>query len=184
MSFPVSAGHFLETTCPRQGRHDREVRPPPESVSADDITWRDLRCVLDEELGRLPEKYQVPLVLCYLEGRTKDEAAQALGWKKRTVKARLAEGRRRLRWQLVRRGLSLSAALAGPLLCARLASACVSEATAATTARAALLYAGGQANGAIPARILALAERGLSTMVLAKVQATLAVVVTTLLLGG
>ncbi|MBI1913371.1 MAG: sigma-70 family RNA polymerase sigma factor [Planctomycetes bacterium] len=168
----------------RRRRHESQAPPLPEAVSADDITWRDLRRVLDEELSRLPEKYQAPLVLCYLEGRTQDEAAHALGWKKRTLKARLAEGRRRLRKQLARRGLSLSAALAGPLLCARPAAARVSEVTATTTARAALLYASGRAAGTIPARVLTLAERGLSTMFLAKVQATLAVVVTTFFLGG
>src|SRR5206468_3096864 len=64
------------------------------------------------------------------------------------------------------------------------APARVSEATAVSTARDALLYAGGKADGAIPARILTLAERGLSTMFLAKVQSMLAAVMTTFLLGG
>jgi RNA polymerase sigma factor (sigma-70 family) len=168
----------------RRRRHEQQAPPRAESGCADDLTWRDLRRVLDEELGRLPEKYQAPLVLCYLEGHTQDEAADALGWKKRTLKARLAEGRRRLRGQLTRRGLSLSAALAVPLLCTRPAPARVSEEMATTTARAAVLYAGGKADGAIPARALTLAERGLPTMFLAKVQATLAAIVTTVLLGG
>src|SRR5207245_397871 len=45
-----------------------------------DINWSDLRRVLDEELACLPARYRAPLLLCYLEGKTRDEAAQQLGW--------------------------------------------------------------------------------------------------------
>ena len=53
---------------------------------------RDLRQELDEELDRLPEEYLLPIVLCELEGRTLDEAAQLLGWPKGTVAGRLSRG--------------------------------------------------------------------------------------------
>ena len=71
----------------------------------------DLRAILDEELARLPAKYRAPLVLCYLEGLTHDEAAGQLKWPVGTVRSRLAGGRDRLRSRLARRGLDPAGAL-------------------------------------------------------------------------
>src|SRR5262249_34242619 len=50
-----------------------------------DVTWRQVRAALGEELRALPERLRVPLVLCYLEGRTRDEAAAELGWRLSTL---------------------------------------------------------------------------------------------------
>src|SRR5262249_8005060 len=73
-----------------------------------EISLREAQTVLDEEMARLPEKYRAPLVLCYLEGTTRDEAAQQLGWSLGTLKRRLEQGREMLRGRLARRGLTLS----------------------------------------------------------------------------
>lgn len=83
---------------------------------ADQVTWGELRTVLDDELNRLPVSLRTPLLLCYLDGRTQDEAARQLGWSKSTVRRRLERGRNLLRLRLERRGISLGAALCGPLL--------------------------------------------------------------------
>jgi RNA polymerase sigma factor (sigma-70 family) len=52
-------------------RRAKEAAVPPRTVSPDD-PWDDLRPVLDQELGRLAEKYRITVVLCDLEGRTRN----------------------------------------------------------------------------------------------------------------
>ncbi len=53
-----------------------------ECLGADDSDaglWHDVRPILDDELNRLPEKYRIPFVRCYLEGCTNEEAAIEMG---------------------------------------------------------------------------------------------------------
>jgi RNA polymerase sigma factor (sigma-70 family) len=67
---------------------------------------REIGEVIDQELSRLPSKYRNPIVLCYLEGQTHEEAARQLKWPIGTVKGRLARARDLLQSRLVRRGLT------------------------------------------------------------------------------
>jgi len=71
---------------------------------------RELRAVIDEELVRLPELLRAPMVLCYLEGLTHEEAAVRLRWPVGTVRSRLARARDKLRRRLSRRGLTSDSA--------------------------------------------------------------------------
>ena len=71
---------------------------------------RELSAVLDEEVGRLPERYRSPIIHCHVEGRTREEAARRLGCSPRTLQRRLERGRALLRARLVRRGVTLAAA--------------------------------------------------------------------------
>src|SRR5262249_24961090 len=96
------------------------------------------------------------VILCCLEGHSQEEAARLLGWTAGSVKGRLERGRARLHARLVKRGLTLTAALAaanvggtavalpGPLVT-----------TAAQAAR--LVGGGGVAAGAVPANTACLA---------------------------
>lgn len=79
---------------------------------ADQLVWAEVRSVLDDELSRLPAIYRDPLLLCYLEGLTRDEAAEALACSLMVLKGRLERGRAALRRGLERRGLTLSVGLA------------------------------------------------------------------------
>ena len=72
-------------------RRTNERQGEEMSVTAPEIDpgWSELRPVLHEEINRLPETYRTPVVLCYLEGRTNEEAAKLLQWPVGTVKGRL-----------------------------------------------------------------------------------------------
>ena len=78
-------------------------------VSVDDplaeASWREVRRLLDEEVRRLPQRLRLPILLCYFEELTRDEAAERLGWSLSTVKRRLDLARERLRFRLARRGV-------------------------------------------------------------------------------
>lgn len=68
--------------------------------------------ILHEELGQIPEKYRSPLILCYLEGKSREQAATELEITLGSVKASLSFGRELLRKRLLQRGIALTAVLA------------------------------------------------------------------------
>ena len=111
--------------------------------SSDDLSWGEMRAILHAELATLSESFRAPLVLCYLEGLTQEEAARQLGWTAATVKGRLQRGRDKLRRRLERRGIALTAALDAALTAQTLAETAVRSAglltrTSTTTAATAL----------------------------------------------
>jgi RNA polymerase sigma factor (sigma-70 family) len=97
----------------------RPTAPLPDLPAAADpfadVAWRDVRRVVDDELDRLPERYRGPVVLCLLDGLTRDEAARRLGYSLSTLKRRLEAGRELLRCRLTRRGLGTVAVAVGVL---------------------------------------------------------------------
>jgi len=81
------------------------------AVPATDLSWREACAILHEEIDQLPARYRLPLIAYYLNGKTQDGAARALGWTAEVVRGRLERGREKLRQRLRRRGVTLSAAL-------------------------------------------------------------------------
>jgi RNA polymerase sigma factor (sigma-70 family) len=103
----------LKARARAASRQEYERQTPPRQAAdlLEEVTGREFLLVLDEELQQLSEDCRAPLVLCYLQGHTCDGAARQLGWSVRTFKRRLERGRRSLRARLVRRGITLPAAL-------------------------------------------------------------------------
>ena len=136
----------------------------------------EMGAVLEQELQRLPEKYRAPLLLCYLEGKTKSEAARQLGWSDGAVHGRLERAREKLRTRLTKRGIALSAPALFPLLSNHAAPAAVPVALLDTTTRSALLFLTGRlAAGLISIQVLCLAEGVLKTMWVTKMKLSLSV---------
>jgi RNA polymerase sigma factor (sigma-70 family) len=106
----------------RQARRARRLDPEEldEAVGDDrpldlGLIRRETSELLHRELGRLPERYRAPVILCHLEGLTHQEAARRLGWPVGTVGVRLMRGRELLRQRLIRRGVAPAAAVSAAL---------------------------------------------------------------------
>src|SRR6266436_2953011 len=104
------AAKVRKNRVPRFQAQPGNEEPPPEPCEnigpEAHLVWQEVRQALDEELQQLPERLRSPLLLCYLSGLTRDEAARQLGWSLGTLKRRLEEGRKTLRIRLVRRGIA------------------------------------------------------------------------------
>jgi RNA polymerase sigma factor (sigma-70 family) len=173
-------------TVARRRQHERraaEMPPREEFLSTDE---RELHAVLDEELRRLPEKYRTPLVLCYLEGMTNEQAARELGWAAGSMSYRLSQARELLRKRMNGRGLALPAAGLIALLTEEMVSAAVPTTLVHATVRAAACFAAGKtvAAGMVSANAVALAEGALTTMLTTKMKLAAALLLTVGLLGS
>jgi RNA polymerase sigma factor (sigma-70 family) len=137
--------------------------PDPRPDPLDELTAREFLLLLDEEIGRLPEVYRLPVICCCLEGRKQEEAAALLGWTPGSVRGRLARGRARLHARLARRGLTLTVALAA-------VSVCQGVTAAAPASLAARVLASAAGEGSPTATVNALADTALRGMALGKRQ--------------
>jgi RNA polymerase sigma factor (sigma-70 family) len=156
-----------------RGRAKEKAMARPEAKS--DALRDEGLSLLDEELSRLPEKYRLVIVLCDLEGKTRREAAESLGWPEGTVAGRLARGRALLAKQLTRKGLSLSAGALMILLSQQATAGPVSTSLVVSTVKVATLFASspGAVTGAISTKVAGLAEAVVKSLFLSKLKSTL-----------
>jgi RNA polymerase sigma factor (sigma-70 family) len=146
----------LRSRSARRRRHERRAAErSPEAVCPpeDDAEGH---AALYEEIDALPERYRAPVVLCYLEGTSREMAADLLGCGVNTLGVRLMRARKRLKERLTARQLHLASGLVGFVFDGRP----VSPSMARATVKAASAISSGRtaAVATIPHSILALVK--------------------------
>jgi RNA polymerase sigma factor (sigma-70 family) len=107
----VRSSKEVRTRAARQRAMEAKYRSQLPRRSLEIAKVEPLLEVLDHEINRLPEVFRSAVVLCDVEGRSQQEAAQLLGIPIGTIASRLSRARERLRRQLERRGCSASPAV-------------------------------------------------------------------------
>jgi RNA polymerase sigma factor (sigma-70 family) len=155
----------------RRRSRERQVKDMPEPAADHHDIWRDLQGVVDQELGRLPEKYRIAILLCDLEGKTRREASRQLGIPEGTLAAHLARGRNMLARRLVRQGIAVSGGALATLLTDQAAPACAPDAAVTATISAV-------SDAHVPAAVAFLVEGVMTSMLIARLKTVLVVLLT------
>ena len=131
--------------------------------------WDDTQTVVHEEIDRLPHRFREPIVLCYLEHMTYEQAARHLCWSEATTQGRLARARNMLRTRLARRGVTAGAATVASLIAPQGASA-VSLLPFQAALRSARQFGLGEAagTGTVSVAAKALVTQAVRSMMIAK----------------
>jgi RNA polymerase sigma factor (sigma-70 family) len=164
----------LKRSGVRRVRREQAARREPVPEPVELLTWAEVKTGLDEELQRLPARYREVLILCYLEAKTRDEAAVQLGVKLSTVHGRLERGRKLLAERMSRRGLTLSAGLV---------AVAVAPDTVQSAIRAAALFAAQRPIAAVVSpRVLSLTNDILKGMAMTRMKTVFAILFGSLVL--
>lgn len=187
-SWLYGIAHRLAVRAKAQAAKRQSVEQRGKKVTAlepsVEVTWRELGAALDDELARLADKHRAPLILCYLEGLTQDEAARQLGWPTSTLRDRLARGRELLRDRLEARGFLLSTGLLATALSQSAASGLVSTSLLDATIEGAVAITMGETVAAgFSAEAIVLAKGALQAMFLTKIKIATVLAMATGLLG-
>jgi RNA polymerase sigma factor (sigma-70 family) len=153
----------------RRRQYEQRGAPQTHASPAGDLGWSEVQAILDEEVVALPSVFRGAFILCHLEGKSRAEAARALGIKEGTVSSRLSRAQKLLQERLTRRGVVLSTLWSLTALSRNAAVAQVPNALVNATIKSAMAFAAGTP-GAISVKAVVLAERALQSMLLAKVK--------------
>ncbi len=161
----------------RVGRQREQTNADPFSASTiDDLTMREGRAILHDEIHQLDEKYRASLLLCYWEGKTRDEAAEQLGMSSGAFKKCLERARNLLGSRLARRGLVPSATFFAMLFAENGVQAALPSVLITTTAQAAVAFVTGKSAG-VSVVAAAFAEGVMHTMNMTKWATTICAVI-------
>ncbi len=146
--------------------HEVDVPSPPDRpAELMESTDTDALRILDEEVGTLPDRLRIAVVLCELEGQSRKDVARKLGIAEGTLSSRLAAARKRLADRLRQRGVVLSTTA----LTAALAQLASAQPSVALIARAALAAKA----ETIPASVAVLSQGVLRIMFLNKLKTSI-----------
>jgi RNA polymerase sigma factor (sigma-70 family) len=134
--YTVAQRLACKARCEAARRPSVAVVDPAAPDPFEAMTARELLTALDGEVAALPERYRVPVVLCWLEGRTQEEAAQLLSTSLSTLRRSLEHGKQLLQTRLARRGLTLAGAVVVPALATAIPSQALAGAVRRTAATA------------------------------------------------
>jgi RNA polymerase sigma factor (sigma-70 family) len=99
----------------RRKRHEAVAAIGEAQTPIADGVWDELQTAVHEEVCRLPDRLRLPFVLCTLQGLSRQDAADRIGWTTNTVSVRLSEARQRLLDRLTRRGVPAAAVYLGAM---------------------------------------------------------------------
>jgi RNA polymerase sigma factor (sigma-70 family) len=162
--------------------HRRFAHPHPAQLAG----LAEVRSLLREEIGKLPAKYRLPLILHYFGGMNSQDVSREMGCTPRTLAVRLFRARRLLGEQLRRRGVSVG----GTMMSAVLADAILSglaqamRGTAPAGGAAATVAGKGAATGPLASVLSGSVLRLIRTCALAAGAARLKIAIVLLLIVG
>jgi RNA polymerase sigma factor (sigma-70 family) len=179
LALTARASELRRQRCEAQAARQRS------SIGGSALSASELVVAVEEELHRLPQRHRAPLVLCYLEGKTNDQAAAILGCPRGSMAARLAQAKERLRERLVRRGFAAPAVSITAVLVGAAARGAVPLPLLNSTLSAIQWFAREEtcAASVVSARAVALARGALRTMFLNKLKIGAALLLVALMLG-
>jgi len=162
------------TEARRRRREAEAARRNGDLVAEPSSDDPELAPVVWQELTRLPRKYREPVLLCWVEGQSHEQAAAELKWPVGTVKGRLHRAKRRLQDRLTRRGITGPTVGLAAWLARRTAEAALPAKLLDSTVSAATAFAvgGTLAAGAVSASTYLLARDTVTAMMLGKLLST------------
>ena len=133
----------LRSQSANRRTREREFVAMSDRNAAPEVSWDEFLALLDEAIGELPDKYREALVLCYLQGKTQEQAARLLGCPRSSLASRLTRARTLLQKRFTSRGIALPSALVAVLLCEKAGPAAVSARLTLSTLQMLQAFEGG-----------------------------------------